>query len=466
MHDLGQAQRPNFVTALAGTILLSIIAVADLQNGWKTSIVLIPLIAAWLLSLPYTVGIGLVFLACSHWFGSISWVPQPATILAVFLGTALVDLYVVRQKLRRTAVQLEAALLKEQEWGTFFETSPAAILTTDSEGRIALANQAAHDLLGSKDTPLRGEVLHSYLPALATALRIEGDNHVKQALAGCKGWRRAPGVFLCDAWFSVTKAASGTRLGAVLVDASERLQEREQCAMHSSSASSEIAISAVLHEIRNLGAAATFLHDNLEQLPTLKHNLDFKALGNLVEALAKLASAELRVSDKVTHRSVDLSRLFEQLRIIIEPLLRELDVQLDWKVRSDLPDVWGDESGLMQIFMNVVENSNKAMRASEIKHLTVSTVTEDDSVLVRFRDTGPGVTDPDELFQPLRSARGMEHLGLYVSRAIAHSMCGDLRFERVPGGSCFVLELLALRQWPKAESANGSPHVTDQDSSC
>ena len=465
MHDLGEPDRPNLLFPITGIVLLFTVAAVNLNEGWKISILLIPVIAACTLELWYAVAIGLAFLAGLYWMGSLPWVPQAEAALAAFSCTALVELHVVRRKLRRTTTQLRALQADEQEWRTFFESSPAAMLTSDGQGRIILANRAAHELLGSTDKTLCGEALHTYLPALATALRIDRDNHVMQTLTGCKGWRQGLGVFICDSWFSITKAASGARLGAILVDAQERLQEQQQCAMHSSNASSEIAISAVLHEIRNLGAAATLLHRNLAQIPTLNNNVDFKALGSLVDVLAKLASAELRVSDKVTNRSVNLCSLFEHLRIIIDPMFRESDVQVDWRVRSDLPDVWGDESGLMQIFMNVVENSRKAMRSSDNKHLTVSAVVEQDSVLVRFRDTGPGVTNSDELFQPLRSARGMEHVGLYVSRAIAHSMCGDLRFEPVPVGSCFVLELLTLKQYPEVESTGGTPPVRYQHSS-
>src|SRR5690242_21120192 len=88
--------------------------------------------------------------------------------------------------------------------------------------------------------------------------------------------------------------ALGTRLGAVIVDASERLQERERGVLRSSMATSQIAMGAVLHEIRNLSAAAALMHNNLERLAWLQRNDDFVALGNLLRALTKIASAELR----------------------------------------------------------------------------------------------------------------------------------------------------------------------------
>ena len=60
---------------------------------------------------------------------------------------------------------------------------------------------------------------------------------------------------------------------------------------------------------------------------------------------------------------------------------------------------------------------------------------------VRFEDTGPGVADPEKLFQPFQPGAEGIGLGLYVTRAILRSYGGELRFEPCERGSCFVVEL-------------------------
>ena len=67
-------------------------------------------------------------------------------------------------------------------------------------------------------------------------------------------------------------------------------------------------------------------------------------------------------------------------------------------------------------------------------------------VVVRFRDTGPGVTNPEYLFKPFHPDAHSTGLGLYVSRAVLRSHGGDLRYEPCPDGSCFVVQL-----WPAGE---------------
>ena len=65
-------------------------------------------------------------------------------------------------------------------------------------------------------------------------------------------------------------------------------------------------------------------------------------------------------------------------------------------------------------------------------------------VIVTFTDTGPGVQAPEKLFQPFQKGASGSGLGLYVSRFIVRSYGGELRFDPLPGGSCFVVELDAV----------------------
>jgi C4-dicarboxylate-specific signal transduction histidine kinase len=80
----------------------------------------------------------------------------------------------------------------------------------------------------------------------------------------------------------------------------------------------------------------------------------------------------------------------------------------------------------------------------------ISATVERDLVVVRFRDSGPGVANPDELFRPFQPGAQSLGLGLYISRAILHSHGGGLRYEPPAAGACFVVEL-----WP-VENGAGS----------
>ena len=71
-------------------------------------------------------------------------------------------------------------------------------------------------------------------------------------------------------------------------------------------------------------------------------------------------------------------------------------------------------------------------------------------MVVRFRDTGPGVARPEELFRPFHAGAHSAGLGLYISRAILRAHGGGVRYEPEPEGSCFAIEL-----WPVENALEG-----------
>jgi len=142
--------------------------------------------------------------------------------------------------------------------------------------------------------------------------------------------------------------------------------------------------------------------------------------------------------------SVDLSSLLEELRIVVEPGLGDQDVELRWEVDPALPAVWADRQSLMQVFLNLTRNSERAMRDRVRRVLTVRTRVEPKRVFVRFQDTGCGVSNPDRLFRPFQQQAQASGLGLYLSRAFMRSFRGDLRYEPEPDGTSFIVELSPL----------------------
>ena len=113
----------------------------------------------------------------------------------------------------------------------------------------------------------------------------------------------------------------------------------------------------------------------------------------------------------------------------------------------------------MQVFLNLVRNSERALEESERRELAISANAADHHVFIRFSDTGPGVAHPEHLFRPFQKEARETGLGLYLSRAFMRSFRGDLRYEVSPQGATFVVELSPAPAGEKG--ANG----TDPDSS-
>ena len=188
-------------------------------------------------------------------------------------------------------------------------------------------------------------------------------------------------------------------------------------------------------------------------------NKDFEALGTLVVALERIASMELsQAANQLSY--IDLNSLLEEVLIVIAPALREQEIALVWQVEASLPAVWADRQSLMQVFLNLVKNSERAMEASLERTLTLTTSHRTGPSLarvsIRVRDTGTGVEHPELLFKPFQQQASATGLGLYLSRALMRSFSGELRYEAPsreqaalttatvsasPAGACFIVEV-------------------------
>lgn len=367
--------------------------------------------------------------------------------LLAFFGSGLFAGEIARrrrlslQQVRQMADQRKRRLEAEEQLRVLIETSPAAIVTVDAAGRITLANQAAHQLLKSADRALTGDPIGRYLPVLEGVPHAEAGGRIVRTTLECRGRRCNGEVFLAHIWLSTYATATGHRLAAIVLDASEELRDREELGFDRLLTSSRILVRAVSHEIRNLCAAISVLYTNLGRVPGIMRNEDFQALGSLVKGLGELVSAELRPASDGSRTAISLKEVLEELRIVIEPAFAEEEASVKWEIPENLPDVYADRHGLLHVFMNLTSNSRRAMQDMCNKELTIAAAVEMDRVVVRVKDTGHGVPAPDQLFQPFQQAADGAGLGLYLSRALVRAFAGDLRHEPQRQGSCFAVEL-------------------------
>jgi two-component system sensor kinase FixL len=411
-------------------------------------------------------------------FGPFKWdqdgIPRTAMVTLAFLGTGLFsgELWRKRQLMAKHVVEIEHEVKLRQEaeeqLRVLIESSPAAIVTLGTGGEILLANRAAQQLLAFGSDPLTGEPIAKYLPALASVPRTRTNEQSFRTVMECRGRRRNGEVFLAYVWFSTYRTLSGPRLAAIILDGSEDLRDREELSLTRLNSSTRILMGAVAHEIRNLCAGIAVVHTNLAHVPGLAASPDFQALGTLVEALGKIAATELRPNAEELLAGVDACSVLEELRIIAEPSIRETEATLTWDVPPALPPVWGEYHALLQVFLNLTKNSLRAMETSAEKRLTIAATEENGQVIVRFRDTGPGVSAPERLFQPFQRGAESPGLGLYVSRAIVRAFEGEVRYEPQPAGSCFAVELSSaasrgrkLRPAAKAQPATHRQPATE-----
>ncbi|MCX6630200.1 MAG: ATP-binding protein [Candidatus Solibacter sp.] len=338
----------------------------------------------------------------------------------------------------------------EQQVRILIETSPLAILTLDHSGRVELANESARELFGFEDESLQGSDVAPYLPILYRMLKSPRPAANLRTNVECKAQRRNGEVFLAHVWLSTYHTSQGPGLAAVVWDASENLRDREGSGFDSMMATSRVLIGAISHEIRNLASAAASAHARLAAQWAVQGSDEYQVLGTLIHGLEKIASSGLRAASDREAAVADLGTVLDETRIVIEPGLREGGISLVWEVGEGLPLVQADHHSLLQVFVNLARNSVQALEGRPVREVRISVAVESDLVAIHFRDSGPGVAQPEELFQPFQAGAHSFGLGLYISRAILRAHGGGLRYDPEGPGSCFTVEL-----WPVENQVEG-----------
>ena len=114
---------------------------------------------------------------------------------------------------------------------------------------------------------------------------------------------------------------------------------------------------------------------------------------------------------------------------------------MEWRLPAQIPQVSADAFGLTQAFLNIAQNSLRAVQRAGEPRLVVSVTVRGGEVVVSFEDSGPGIADIGQLFQPFQTRSDHVGLGLFISRAILRGFGGDLKARAQTRGACFQVSL-------------------------
>ena len=336
----------------------------------------------------------------------------------------------------------------EEQLGLLVGSSALAIFTLDESGFILQANDAARQMFGrtapEADT-LLGKDVGTLIPALGRVSHRSNPERPLRTMMQAQGFRSENTPFLAEVWFSTYTTSRGPRTAAMVTDVSDDFREREEAAMEQLLNSSRLAVGAVAHEMRNVSSAIQLVQRNLqERAPELSATPDFLALQQLTATLEHMATVGVAQA-KRTAVVMPLQHCLEELRIVSHAMLREHNIELHWNVTGNLPQVWADQHGLMQVFLNILRNAQTALESTPDPQVRIYVQQNETTVLTRISDNGPGVSNPAQLFRPFWSSPRSAGFGLYLSRAILNSFQAELAYEALHPGACFTVVLQVAR---------------------
>lgn len=185
-----------------------------------------------------------------------------------------------------------------------------------------------------------------------------------------------------------------------------------------------------------------------ETLAAEPHNAN--ALKEAIQGIETNANRTRELVDRIRNfirpsqdafEKVDLKMLVQDVQHLLTHDIRKNHIKFEWDFEDEESVVMGDKVQLSQILLNVYRNAIQAMSHSQIRKIFVSVGKQDDRVVVRVRDTGPGL---DESMRPnigmpfvTTKSDGLG-VGLSISQSIAEKHSGTLAITNAKDGGALV----------------------------
>ena len=127
--------------------------------------------------------------------------------------------------------------------------------------------------------------------------------------------------------------------------------------------------------------------------------------------------------------------------------LRGKNIRIDVQATTGIPEVRADMNQMLQVFTNIINNAVYAMQEAGGGTLSVRTLFEKGKVVILFSDTGPGMRDPNLVFDPFYTTKPVGKgtgLGLSICYGLVRDQGGEIScYNRPEGGATFRIELPA-----------------------
>lgn len=337
-------------------------------------------------------------------------------------------------------------------------TCPDAIIFIGSEGRVVLANPAAcrmfeyepEELLGADIRVLMAEPYASHHSDYIARYESTGHPHAIGRIRLVSARRKGGAEFPIE--LSVAELGnepSGARYGAFIRDVSEKVRLQAELMDRERLATVGTTASMLAHEIGNP------LNNMALQLQALRRRLARgpdaeEVLGKVelclgeVERLSRLVNEFRALSGRrrLVRRKIQLIRVLEAVLAGMVRGQQGLEVIRDFRDTSAV--VLADTDKIQQVILNLCHNAAEAMPEGGV--LTLRTSAQENEYLVEVSDTGPGIPEGIDVFEPFVTTKpNGTGLGLAICSEIVREHEGSLTYETSSSGSVFRLRLPLAR---------------------
>jgi len=420
---------------------------------------------------------------------------SPMLMAGTYLVSAILALLIVLGMVVEDNVNLS-----EHDYHALFDSSGEALFLLDpGTFRVLQANQAAFRLVGRNADEIVGRQFIEFCPGLLAAMAsVDVDTPTADLRAkevGCELQFLRPdgGEFPCEGSASLVHCPKGPVLLLSVRDITARKQTEQSLRESTAQLASTVAelretqkqivqqerlralaqmASGVAHDFNNVLAKILGFNELLLAWPeTLDDKDKVKKYVQMTSAAAQEAVDIVnRLREFYRHRkesdvyqAVDVNETVTQAVVLTQPKWKDQMMAIGATVvvetdLRDVPTVRGSESDLRESLINLLFNAVDAMPQGGT--ITVTTDTEANSVVIRVRDTGRGMTEEvrQRCFEPFFTTKGERGtgLGLAIVYGIVQRHGGSIDVQSEPGnGTVFTTRL------PIFQAEDGEPSASN-----
>lgn len=373
----------------------------------------------------------------------------------------------------------------EEQFRALVESAPEAVLITDANGKLLLANKQAEFLFSASRAELKKQSLNDLLPG------FQLSNYIRSNPTGTRGnaGKNLISMVAVDSEnvtkpvevaFSITRSNDDISVTCLIRDMSDRARLETQLLQSQKMDAIGKLTGGMAHDFNNL-LGVVMGNLDLATLDMEKTSAAYKRLEAAKKAAergADLTQRMLAVARRqpLQPKPVDIGVIISEMADMLPRTLGP-DIEMKYEATEDIPNVLVDPSGLENAFLNLAINARDAMPnggrfyiSTNVLHLT------EDSPLAHQEDMHPGsyvqiaVTDTGEgmsqeimsrVFEPFFTTKDQgkgSGLGLAMIYGFTKQSGGSIQIYSEPDvGTTIELFLpvsheKALVNYPRGES--------------
>ncbi|MBA7504973.1 Sensor protein FixL [subsurface metagenome] len=369
----------------------------------------------------------------------------------------------------------------EERYRTILESIEHGYFEVDIRGNLTFFNDSMCEIIGYPRDEMMGMNNRKYMEKENARKVYQTFNRVYTTGKPDRGFdweiiRKDGTKRTVEASVSLVRDSKGKPTGfrGIVRDLTERrkaeaekkaLEQQAQVASRLSTMG-EMA-SGIIHEINNPLASVVGFAEMLAQKKDLPEDAREYAtiINNEGKRVASIASRLLSFARHQKPETVytDINKLIEDTIELQTYEMTTGNIKVTTELDPHLPQTMADPGQLQQVFLNIMLNARKEMRAAHGGgKLLVKTQALDGAIQISLKDDGPGIRQKnlERIFDPFfttKKAREGTGLGLSICQGIITSHNGKIYARSRSGkGATFIIELPVVARQRKTTQAGSA----------